>query len=402
MLIAVWYYGFLAVIIGSNFFPSEDPLASVLAAFGALAAGYGARPLGSIIAGHLGDRIGRKPTMLLCMSTMGVSTALIGLLPTYDQIGVTSAVLLVAIRIIQGLSVAGEYCSSAVLLVEKSTAKRRGYMGSWIAFANFVGCLMGSGVAAIASTIVGEDAMAAWGWRIPFLLGGIIAVVGFLIRRHVTESSAMPDANTVLDIPIAEAFRNHWRKIILIVGINLPVAVSYFVIFVYAVSYLTEQMHFTTTQAMDIDTISLIAIAVLVPFAGIASDRVGRKTVLYICQIGTIIIAWPAWYLMHTPDLGLVLVGQLMLAAFSALGWAMSIPVMIEILPAKVRCTAGGLGYNLSMALFGGTTPLIAVYLVERTGDDFAPIYYVIAASVIACLFIMRLPEMAGKPLPLD
>jgi MHS family proline/betaine transporter-like MFS transporter len=400
-----WYdftaYGFLAVVIGQSFFPTGDSFATIMAAFGALAAGYGARPLGSIIGGHLGDKYGRKPTMLLAMSVMGVATFLIGLLPTYDQIGVTAAVLLVAIRIVQGLAVAGEYSSSAVLLVETAPAARRGFVGSWIAFACLAGCLLGSGVAALSAALVGEAAMHAWGWRVPFLVGGVIAVIGIMVRRHLTESLHLPEEERA-KFPLGESLRHHWREKLTIIAINMPIAVSYFVIFVYAVSYLTDRMHFTTGQAMDIDTLSLVAIVILIPLAGLVSDRIGRKPVLYACQIGTILIAWPAWYLMHEPDLGLILVGQLMLAALSALGWAMTIPIMIEILPAKVRCTAAGLGYNLSMALFGGTTPLVAAYLVERTGDDFTPIYYVIAASAIACLAIWRLPEMAGKPLPED
>ena len=304
-----WYdftaYGFLATIIGASFFPSGDSFASVLAAFGALAAGYGARPLGSIIGGHLGDRIGRKPTMILCMATMGVSTCLLGLLPTYEQIGVTAAVLLVAIRLVQGLSVAGEYSSSSVLLVENAEPRRRGFVGTWIACAMMAGCLLGSGMAALSSAVVGDEAMKEWGWRIPFLFGGVIAIIGIIIRRRLTESAAMPGEDEILAVPIVSAFRDHWRTIVTIIGINMPISVSYFVIFVYAVSYLTDQMHFTTAQAMDINTASLIAMTVLIPFTGLAADRFGRKAVLYASLLGTIVAGWPAWYLMHTPELGL-------------------------------------------------------------------------------------------------
>ena len=401
-----WYdftaYGFLATIIGASFFPSGDSFASLLAAFGALAAGYGARPLGSIIGGHLGDRIGRKPTMILCMATMGVSTCLLGLLPTYEQIGVTAAVLLVAIRLIQGLSVAGEYSSSSVLLVENAEPRRRGFVGTWIACAMMAGCLLGSGMAALSSAVVGDEAMKEWGWRIPFLFGGVIAIIGIIIRRRLTESAAMPGEDEILAVPIVSAFKDHWRTIVTIIGINMPISVSYFVIFVYAVSYLTDQMHFTTAQAMDINTVSLIAMTVLIPFTGLAADRFGRKAVLYVSLLGTIVAGWPAWYLMHTPELGLVLVGQLIIACLSAAGWALSVPLMVELLPAKVRCTGGGLGYNICLALFGGTTPLIAAYLVERTGDDFTPIYYVMVAAAIALFFTWRMPEMAGKSLPKD
>ncbi|MCP4330372.1 MAG: MHS family MFS transporter [Alphaproteobacteria bacterium] len=399
-----WYdftaYGFLAVFIGSEFFPSSDPVASLLAAFGVLAAGYAARPIGSVIYGHLGDRRGRKPTMILAMSIMGVATVLIGLLPTYTQIGVAAAVLLVLLRVAQGISVAGEYSSSAVLLVEKAPSARRGFIGSWIAFGNLAGCLLGSGVASLTSTVLGDAVMGDWGWRLPFLFGGVIAVVGIVVRRRLGESPAMPKPEDVARSPVVEAVRFHWREILTIIGLCLPIAVGYFIIFVYAASYLTDQMHFTTAEAMDINTISLVALSLFIPITGLCSDLIGRKPVLFIAQIGTVILAWPMWSLMHEPALGMVLLGQTALAVINGMGWAMTIPVMIEFLPAKVRCSGAGIGYNLCLGIFGGTTPWVATYLVQRTGDAYAPIYYLIAAALISCGAVLSMREMARRPLP--
>lgn len=398
-----WYdfiiYGFLATLIGKQFFPSSDHIASLLAAFAVLAIGYGVRPIGSLIGGHMGDRLGRKPTMMISIYVMGIATFLIGCLPTYEQIGIWAAVLLILLRIIQGIAVAGEYSSSAVLLVEKAPDRRRGYVGSWIAAACFAGVLFGSGMAALVSNILGEAAMESWGWRLPFLIGGGIAVIGILLRRHLTESYVLEADTEKVASPIVLAIRDHWREMLKVVGFTMPVAIGYFILFVYAVSYFTEQMHFSTAKAMDINTFSLLVVTVLIPVFGFGSDLIGRRPTLFLAQGATLLLGWPLWYLMHEQSTSLVLLGQTLLAILNGVGWAMTIPVMVEIFPARVRCTAAGFSYNLCLGIFGGTTPWIATYLANRTSDDFAPLYYLLAATALSCIAIYFLKEMARKPL---
>ncbi|MCR9212537.1 MAG: MFS transporter [Proteobacteria bacterium] len=398
-----WYdfiiYGFLAALIGKQFFPSTDHIASLLSAFAVLAVGYGVRPIGSLIFGHFGDRIGRKPAMMASIYIMGTATFLIGCLPTYEQIGIWAAVLLVLLRIFQGIAVAGEYSSSAVLLVEKAPAVRRGYVGSWIAAACFGGVLLGSGVTALISNLLGDDVMQSWGWRLPFLIGGGIAVIGIFLRRHLTESIALASDDEDMSSPIFQSVKDHWRQMLTIIGINMPVSIGYFILFVYAVSYFTTEMHFSTAKAMNINTFSLLLITVLIPVVGYVSDLTGRRPALFLAQGAVLLFGWPLWYLMHEQSAALVLIGQSLLAVFNGVGWALTIPVMVETFPAKVRCTAAGFSYNLCLGLFGGTTPWIATYLVSRTSDDFAPLYYLLAATAISCIAIYFLKEMARKPL---
>lgn len=398
-----WYdftaYGFLAPLIASAFFPSDDPVASLLAAFGALAAGYAARPIGSVIFGNIGDRIGRKTALLISVFIMGAGTLLIGVLPTYAQIGIASPILLVALRCVQGISVAGEYASSGVLLTEQAPARRRGLMGSWIVFGMTCGCLLGSGVAALVSNLAGETAMQEWAWRIPFLLGSIIAVFSLILRWHMPESLVVDAKARAKRSPMMTAIRTQWRPMLAIVGLILPTSIGYFLIFVYAASYLTDQMHFSTSQALDISTISLVAFACVSPIAGYLSDRIGRKPVMCASLIGTLLLAWPLWTLMHQQDLTLVLIGQTLLALVNGVGWALTIPMMAELLPGKVRVSAVAGSYNICLALFGGTTPWIATYLVQRTSDDYAPVIYWMAAAAIALMVTVRLPEMARNPL---
>lgn len=398
-----WYdfavYGTLAPILGKLFFPADDPTASLLAAFGVFAIGYAARPLGGIILGHIGDRMGRKPALILSVMMMGAGTTAIGVLPTHAELGTTAAVLLVVLRILQGLSVGGEYPSSIVFLGEHAPPERRGYVASWPMFGSVVGFLLGSAFGALLSNLMSEAALEAWGWRLPFLFGAVIALCGVLFRRHMSEPPAFAAAQPLTAAPIVAAFRDHWRAIVQIIGLSLVNAVGFYLLWVYATSYLTDRMHVSTADALDINTLSLVVMMPAVTLSAILSDRIGRKPLLYFVSLGTLLLAWPLWWLMHHQSFLLILLGQVGFAVLYGAGYAGLSAVMIEILPAGVRCSASAIGYNICLGLFGGTTPLVATYLVERTADDFAPAYYLMAAAVISLIATLSLPETARKPL---
>lgn len=391
-----WYdfttYSFLAPILGQVFFPSEDSVTSLLSAFAVLAVGYLARPLGSVIFGHVGDRIGRKPAMIISVLLMGAGALGIALLPTPEQIGLTASVLLVLIRILQGIAVAGEYTTSGVLLVEQTSPQTRGFVGGWVAFAMMLGCVAGSGVPAALGLFLSDAQIHQWGWRLPFLIGSLVALFSMLLRTNLRETEFQAASDDTRS-PIRVALTEHWGLILQMIVLMLPSAIIYFVIFVYAASYLTGQMHFTSAQALDITTINLIVIAVLSVALGRLSDRVGRRSLLLVGAIGTILFAWPFWWLMHQPNLTFIFLGQLGFSTFNAVGWGLSITVLVEMAPRHLRCSTVSVGYNLSMALFGGTTPMVATYLVSRTGDDFMPAYYVIAASLLSLIVIAQLPK---------
>ncbi len=398
-----WYdfavYGTLAPILGKLFFPADDPTASLLAAFGVFAIGYAARPLGGIILGHIGDRMGRKPALILSVLMMGAGTTAIGVLPTHAEIGTAAAVLLVVLRILQGLSVGGEYPSSIVFLGEHAPPERRGYVASWPMFGSVVGFLLGSAFGALLRNLMSEAALEAWGWRLPFLFGAVIALCGVLFRRHMSEPPAFAAAQPLTAAPIVAAFRDHWRAIVQIIGLSLVNAVGFYLLWVYATSYLTDRMHVSTADALDINTLSLVVMMPAVTLSAILSDRIGRKPLLYFVSLGTLLLAWPLWWLMHHQSFLLILLGQVGFAVLYGAGYAGLSAVMIEILPAGVRCSASAIGYNICLGLFGGTTPLVATYLVERTADDFAPAYYLMAAAVISLIATLSLPETARKPL---
>jgi MHS family proline/betaine transporter-like MFS transporter len=330
---------------------------------------------------------------------MGLATFAIGVLPDHAQIGTAAALLLVVLRIFQGLSVGGEFTDSIVMLAEHAQPDRRGFVASWPEIGGIVGMLLGSGVGALTSSVLGEAEMLAWGWRIPFLLGAVIAVFGVVLRRQITESPALEHVEPAAGSPVIAAFRDHWRPILRMVCLLLMQRIGFYMVFIYAASYLTEHMHITTARALDINTLALLAMLVGAPAAAIASDRIGRKPILYFVVVATCVLAWPLWGLMHHQSFALILSGQIGFGVLMGLAYGVTPATMIEMLPAKVRCSGVAIGYNVCLRLFGGTTPLIATYLVARTADDFAPAYYLMAVTLVSFIALLGLPETARKPL---
>jgi len=396
-----WYdfavYGYLAPIIGAQFFPADSPLASLLAAFGVFAVGFAVRPLGGALFGHIGDRLGRKPALLISVMIMGAATLAIGLLPGYARLGSLAPLLLVLMRIVEGLSVGGEYTGSIVLLAEHAPSGRRGYYAMWPAFGSVIGFLLGSGVGGLTTGVLGHARMSAWGWRVPFLLGVVIAVWGVLFRRQMTESPVVSQARPATGSPVIETLRGHWRVIVRMVGLLLMQSIGFYVMFVYATSYLTEHMHVAAARALDINTLSLVVMMCAVVPAAILSDRVGRKPLLYALAVATFVLAWPLWWLINQATVAGILAGQAGFALLIGLAGGSTPAVMSEMVPSEIRCTAVGIGYNVCLGLFGGTAPLIATYLVARTADDFVPAYYVMVVAVLSFITVLGLPETVGK-----
>lgn len=399
-----WYdfaiYGYMAPFISKIFFPSDDPLSSLLALYGAFAAGYLARPLGGMVFGHLGDTFGRKFIMVLSVTVMGVCSVAIGLLPTYEQVGPLAGIMLVVLRILQGLSVGGEYTGSAVFVAERAPQRRRGFLTSFIVAGAVGGFLVGSAVATGLTNLYSAEEMANFIWRIPFLAGAVIMVAGLLIRRTLDEIEPVDEDEEDLGTsPVLYAFRHHWREMLRVAGLALSANVAFYILFVFAVSYLTDRMHVSTAKALDINTLCMVLL-VLMPLLGAAiSDAIGRKVALIVPTVALLVFAWPLWWLMHHEDFTMILLGQLGFAVI--IGWIFGVnPVtMAESLPAKVRVSVLSIGYNVPLAIFGGTAPAVATYLIQRTGDDFAPAYYVMVLAAVSLVAVLTLKETANRPM---
>jgi MFS transporter, MHS family, proline/betaine transporter len=395
-----WYdfsiYGYFAAVIGRHFFPAQDAVSSLMAAFGVFAAGFLMRPFGSLVFGYIGDKRGRKAALTASVILMAVPTFLIGLLPTYEEIGISASVLLVIMRLVQGLSVGGEYSTSAIFLVEASTAGHRGFLGSFVPFGSCTGVLLGSAVGAAVTTFLDPSALASWAWRVPFLIG----LAGLYLRRDLaTEPVVSASRNTIIS-PVREAFRTEWRTIVRLVALCTVGAVGFYMCFVYITTYLRQIDHLAQSTALDINTISVAVLLLLVAPIGALSDRIGRKPVLLAATGGMVILAWPLFWMLHHPDFSVILLGQIGFAVLSACFWSTIPATMVELVPQRVRCTVVSLGYNTCLAILGGLTPMVAVYTIHRSRDDLSPAFLLMAAGAISLAVVVGLCETYRVALP--
>jgi MFS transporter, MHS family, proline/betaine transporter len=388
-----WYdfalFGFFAREIGAHFFPAHDPTASLIAAFGTFAAGFLMRPVGGALFGWVGDRFGRKQALIWSVLAMAFPSFFIGLLPGTATIGLAAPVLLLIFRLMQGLAVGGEYMASAVFLVEGSRPGRRGWMGSWGPLGATAGTLLGSMAGAVVNRVLPPDAVMAYGWRIPFLLGLGVGLGGLAIRSHFVER--VPHQAPAKS-PLGEAFREHWRTMLHLVALIAGISVGFYTIFVYTATWLEQQVGVPARTALEINTLAMAAHLFVLPAAGWASDRLGRRPVLMIGSGAFALLAYPLMSLMARGQTGGLLLGWVGLSLLLAIAGGVMPATMAELAPWRVRCTVLSVAYNIGMALLGGTTPLVASWLVARTGVTLAPAWYLSGAAGCAFVGAVLLP----------
>ena len=402
-----WYdftvYGFLATVIGSQFFPNEDKVVQLISAFGIFAAGYLMRPIGGVIFGHIGDKYGRKKALLYSVLLMAIPTTLIAFLPTYATIGWFSALLLMLLRLFQGLSVGGEFTGSISFLVEKAPKGRRGFFGSWSTFGVFGGMLIGSGAASIVTAVFSTEQLHDFGWRIPFLFGAVIGVVGLYLRKGMGDDEhfeKMKAKQTSEKTPLAEFWANYKLSAIKIMLLSWSFGVSVYLIFIFLPSYLHTFHNVKLAEALSAHSIAIIALMLMIPYFGYLNDKVGRKTILFISLIGFVVFSYPLFSLMFENTFKAILISMLAFSVLEALFQSAMPALMTEMFPAKVRYTGLSISYNLSMAIFGGTTPLVCAWLVKVSGGNvWMPAYYLIATSLIGIVTLFFIPETYKKEL---
>jgi MHS family proline/betaine transporter-like MFS transporter len=377
-----WYdfavYGYFAAAIGRAFFPEQDKVAQVLAAFGIFAVGFMMRPVGGALFGHVGDRFGRSTALTLSVAAMAVPTFLIGVLPGYDVLGLAAPALLTLLRMMQGLSVGGEYTTSIVFLVEHARPGRRGVVGAVSGLGAVSGILLGSATGAILESLMPAQAVEEWGWRIPFWIGLFVGAAGLVLRRGFGEEAKADTRKRPAQRPsLIATVSRHWRVLAYLAGISVFGAVGFYLMFVYIVSWLQFADGIAPAQALTINTISM---ALLIPAeVGMAalSDRLGRRPMLLAVTGLAVAAAWPLFWLMHGHEQWMILAGQLGFVLLVG-GYYGCLPAfMVETVAIEVRCTAIALGYNVTLGLIGGVSPLAATWLVHRTGDDFSPAFMI-------------------------
>ena len=385
-------YAYLASVIGGLFFPSDVPYTSTLATFAVFAVGFFMRPLGGFIFGHFGDKFGRRWALSASIMLMAFATVSIGLLPTAAQIGVLAPILLVVARLVQGLSIGGEYGGSAAFMVEYAPDHRRGYYGSWVSASIGAGFLAGSLLATLMTTLLPEDALNSWGWRLPFIAGMLVGVVGLYIRLRIDDTPAfraVEQEREVEGAPLRESFLSYWKQGLIAIGFTLVYTVAYYSFLTYMPTYLSEVIKLPLSQALTASSLGLALHVVALPFLGLLSDRVGRKPLLIGASVGIAALTYPAFLMMSGGDFLLIVLAQLLFGFLVALYAAPAATALVEMFPTKVRASALGVSYNLAVATFGGTAPFVATFLVSRTGSNLAPALYVSAAGIITALVLI-------------
>jgi MHS family proline/betaine transporter-like MFS transporter len=395
-----WYdfalFGFFAQQIGNHFFPANDPTASLLAAFGTFAAGFLMRPVGGALFGWVGDRFGRKQALIWSVLAMAIPSFCIGVLPSAATIGLAAPILLLVFRLLQGIAVGGEYMASSVFLVEGAPPGRRGWMGSWGPLGAFAGTLLGSAAGAIINATMSPEAVMAYGWRIPFILGIAVGLGGIAIRRHYVERVPHQAPSKS---PLGEAFRSHWRTMLHLVSLTAALSVGFYTTFVYAATWLHQVVGVPSRTALLVNTLAMALALFIIPAAGVASDRIGRRTVLVVGAGALALLAYPLMALMARGHIAGIIAGEIGLGALVAVISGAMPATMAELAPWRVRCTVLSVAYNLGMALLGGTTPLVAAWLVARSGMKLAPAWYLASAAALTFIGSLLLPATARHSL---
>ena len=398
-------YSYIAVTLGKVFFPSGNPTAQLLSTFGAFAAAFLVRPLGGMVFGPLGDRIGRQKVLAVTMIMMAVGTFAIGLIPSYATIGVGAPILLLAARLVQGFSTGGEYAGASTFIAEYAPDKRRGFLGSWLEFGTLVGYVGGAGLVTLMTALLSSSELTSWGWRIPFLIAGPMGIIGLYLRMRLEETPAFAAEAERAEsqrpkVPLREMVTGQWRAMLLCMGLVLVFNVTDYMLLSYMPSYLTSELKYDETHGLLVVLAVMVLMMIVQPFAGLLTDRVGRRPVIAAGCAGFLLLSIPALLLIRQGSLVAVGLGMgalgLLLVCFTA-AMPSALP---SLFPTRVRYGSLSIGFNVSVSLFGGTTPLVVTALIGATGNTMMPAYYMMAASVIGGAAVWFMAESAGRPLP--
>lgn len=394
-----WYefavYGFLATVIAKNFFQlaGEAPLTGLILTYASFAVAFFFRPLGAIVFGRIGDRIGRKPTLILVLVMMTLATTAIGLVPVYATLGVAAPIILTCLRILQGLFAGGEYGGAVSLMTEFAPRGKRGLYGAWQSFTVALGLLAGAGIVALLSFVLTPEELHNWGWRIPFFLALPMGVVALWLRMHMEETPSFvrqqQEEATVVKASVSSTF----KAIATGIGRLMVWSAAGYTYLVIMPSYLQSALHTGFNQALLIAVISNIGFAMTIIPSGILSDKIGRRKVMVLAAVLLLVLALPLLKILQAESSTLLVKAVVVLIAGGLVGMlAGPGPAMLsEMFPTRVRYTGLGLAYSLSNAIFSGCAGLIITGLIKETGNLDIPAYYVMATAVVSIFALMTL-----------
>ncbi len=413
-----WYdvgvFGYLITTMGPVFLPESDPAVQKLFLLGTFAATFIARPLGGIVFGWLGDKVGRQKVLATTLLLMAASTFLVGLLPSYAMIGIWAAVLLVALKLVQGFSTGGEYAGATTFVSEYAPDKRRGFFASFLDMGSYIGFAIGASLVSILQITLGQDAMEAWGWRLPFLIAGPLGAIAVYFRSKIEESpqfqaalDLQEEASSAAALTDAEVAKGplglvkaYWRQIVLAMILVAAANTVGYALTSYMPTYLTSAKGYDELHGTALTIPVLVIMSLCIPLTGRLSDKIGRRPVLWVGAISTIVLSIPAFMLIGIGDIWSTLLGLALVAfpvTFYVANLASALPAMF---PTASRYGGMGIAYNFAVAIFGGTTPFIIQALIDGTNNDMMPAYYLMATSFVGAIAVYFLKESAGRPLP--
>lgn len=399
-------YSSLAVIIGDVFFHSDDKATQLVAIYATFAAGFLMRPLGSLVFGPIGDRYGRRAALTMSIALMALATFCIALIPSYETIGMAAPVLLVVMRLLQGLSAGGEYGGSCIFIAEHSPDARRSFLTSWLEFGNISGFLIGGAVVSAFMFGLGEETMKAWGWRIPFVIGGLLGLIALYLRLSLEETpvfqqiKAHEAENLSHKRSLTSMLIEQWPRLLVAMGLVAVFNVTYYVVLGYVPGYLTNELGYANDVSNLVSMVGTFGMLVLIPFSGYLADRVGRRRLIIVGCLLLIAFSIPAFLLLQTKSIALVYVALAGLLISQLLFEGAMGATLVSLFPTAVRFSALALSYNVSVSLFGGTAPLINTWLIGKYGDPVIPAYYLIGAGVVGLIAALAVNDRTGKPLP--
>jgi MHS family proline/betaine transporter-like MFS transporter len=393
-------YAYAAVYIGKAFFPSDNPTASTLGSLLVFAVSFLIRPLGGLVWGPLGDRLGRQRVLATTILLMAGATFCVGLVPSYASIGIAAPILLILLRVIQGFSTGGEYGGAATFMAEYAPDHRRGFFGSFLEFGTLAGFTLGALLVLLTQTIIGADAMAVWGWRLPFLVAAPLGLIGIYLRTKLEDTPCFRELEQAgeTEHETSTQFRDllgYWRPLLQLMGLVVALNVANYTLLSYMPTYLETEIGLSSSASLTLIIIGQLIMMALLPFSGALSDRVGRKPLWWTSLIGLFVLAIPMYMLM-AQGFGWAIV------AFTALG-LLYIPQLSTIsamfpamFPTHVRYAGFAIAYNISTSLFGGTAPAANQALINATGNTLVPAYYMMAACVVGAVALVKVPETRG------
>jgi len=398
-------YGFFAAIIGQLFFPpGTSPFVALLSSLAVFAVGFVMRPLGGFVLGPIGDRFGRRIQLAVSVVAMGAATTLIGLLPDYSAIGVAAPCLLVLLRCVQGLSAGGEWTGSAAFLVESTPTHRRGIFASVVSGTAALATIVGSLFALFLNSVLTEDQVLSWGWRIPFLMAAPLALIGLYIRSRLSETPvfekvrAQNSGQTADRLAVFRGFRRNIKPILLTLAIAAVQGLGFYYLATYVVNYLISTVKLDRGTALGLAAIGLAVYMILCPVAGALSDRFGRRRLNIIGTVGYVVLPFPVFLLMSGGQSVAVVAGISILSLAQCLVSVTTVVMLVELFPASTRASSSALGFNFALAFIAGPGPFIAAWIAGATGSAVAPAGYQVLVAAIALIVIVRwLPETAGR-----